>query len=328
MAMRRLCRAKAAKETKKSFPFANFAFYIFAVFRSWILIFLCATTFSVFAQSNRVLITTLNCNAFFGGNETKMQLGQPRTSEDYWRKAENLVGLWPTNAPLFVGLEEIGGAREVVYLSQIAAARYKHSFAPIFAGTKDTYTEEAVGAVLDLDQGWSFAGKPGRASDLDTNLSKHLVVQLTNRFLRASLELCVVHLRRGIGKYGLQEQRDQDEALKNWAAKQLAKNPRENLIILGDFNESKKPGDSAQSLSVLLQPNLLRDPFELLSGKIRTHANGKAYDRILLSDAIMNGAAGLKFENIAVREHPYARGTNRYWFTDHFPVTAAFSARK
>ncbi len=89
-----------------------------------------------------------------------MQLGQPRISADYWRKAENLVGLWPTNAPLFVGLEEIGGAREVVYLSQLAAARYQHSFQPIFAETKDTFTEEAVGAVLDLDQGWRIAGKP------------------------------------------------------------------------------------------------------------------------------------------------------------------------
>ncbi|HZL14394.1 MAG TPA: hypothetical protein VFC85_09680 [Verrucomicrobiae bacterium] len=289
-----------------------------------ILISVWFTAFSVLAQSDHVLITTLNCNAFFGGNETKMQLGQPRTSADYWRKAENLVGLWPTNAPLFVGLEEIGGAREAIYLSQIAAAKYKHAFAPISTETKDTYTEEAVGAILDLDQGWNFTGKPGRISDLDTNLSKHIVVQLTNSFLRTSLKLCVVHLRRGIGKYGLQEQRDQDEALKNWAAKQLAKNPRENLIILGDFNESKKRGDPAQSLAVLLQPNLLRDPFESLPGKIRTHANGKAYDRILFSDAMASGAAGLKFENISVREHPYGKGTNKYWFTDHFPVTATF----
>jgi hypothetical protein len=293
-----------------------------------IFIFVRLAAFSGFAQGNHVFITTLNCNAFFGGNETKIQLGQPRTSEDYWRKAENLVWLWPTNAPLFVGLEEIGGEREVVYLSQIAAAKYKHSFQPIFAETKDTYTEEAVGAILDLDQGWRIFGKPGRVAGLDADLSKHLVVQLTNRFLRASLELCVAHLRRGIGKYGLQEQHDQDEALRNWAARQLAKNPNENLIILGDFNESKKPGDPRQSLSVLLQTNLLRDPFELMSGKIRTHANGKAYDRILFSDAMMKGVAGLKFENISVREHPYGKGTNRYWFTDHFPVTAAFSESK
>jgi hypothetical protein len=295
--------------------------------RAAILIVFWAAAFSVFAQSNRVLITTLNCYAFFGGNETTMQLGQPRTSQDYWRKAGNLVRLWPTNAPLFVALEEIGGAREVVYLSQIAAARYKHSFQPVFAETKDTYTEEAVGAVLDLDQGWKITGKPGRISDLDTNLSKHLVVELTNSLAHTSLELCVVHLRRGIGKYALLEQRDQNVALEKWAARQLAKSPRENLIILGDFNESKQPGDPAQSLWPLVQTNApLHDPFALLSGeKIRTHADGDAYDRILLSGAIMSGASGLKFENISVRGHPYGKGTNRYWFTDHFPVTAALS---
>jgi endonuclease/exonuclease/phosphatase family metal-dependent hydrolase len=136
-----------------------------------------------------------------------------------------------------------------------------------------------------------------------------------------------VHLRRGIGKYGLLEQRDQDSALEKWASTQLAKNPRENIIILGDFNETKQPGNAAQSLWPLVQTNApLHDPFALLSGgKIRTHAAGDAYDRILLSGAIMSGASGLKFENISVREHPYGKGTNRYWFTDHFPVTATLS---
>lgn len=290
-----------------------------------IFILLWTTAFAAFAQGDRVLITTLNCYAFFGGNETRMQLGQPQTAPDYWRKAGNLVGLWPTNAPLLVALEEIGGEREADYLSRIAALRYKHSFLPIFTRTKDTFTGEAVGAVLDLDQGWKLAGKPGRDPDLDAALSKHLVVQLTNN--GTTLELCVVHLRRGIGKYGLLAQRDQDEALNHWAKKRLAQNPRVNLIVLGDFNESKPAGDPAQSLAVLVATNgPLHDPFTLLSGgKIRTHANGKAYDRILLSDSIMKGAAGLKFENISVREHPYGKGTNRYWFSDHYPVTAAFS---
>jgi hypothetical protein len=292
-----------------------------------IFILLWTTAFAAFAQDNRILITTLNCYAFFGGNETKMQLGQPQTPPDYWRKAGNLVALWPTNAPLFVALEEIGGEREAGYLSQITTTRYKHSFQPIFAKTKDMFTGEAVGAVWDLDQGWKLTGKPGRDPDWDPALSKHLVVQLTNSFLRASLELCVVHLRRGIGKYGLLQQRDQDEALKNWAAKRLAQNPQENLIVLGDFNEAKPVGNPAQSLATLVATNgPLRDPFALLSGKkIRTHAGGKAYDRILLSDAMMNGAAGLKFESISVREHPYGKGTNRYWFTDHFPVTVSLS---
>jgi hypothetical protein len=224
-----------------------------------------AAAFAAFAQGNRVLITTLNCYAFFGSNETTMQLGQPHTAADYWRKAGNLVGLWPTNAPLFVGLEEVGGQREVNALSYSAAVRYKHSFHPIFAGTKDTHTEEAVGAVMDFTQGWWILSKPGRDPDLDATLSKHLVVQLTNSVLHTSL------------------------------------------------------------FPLVQKNNPLCDPFSFLKERPRTHADGKAYDRILLSDAIVKGDAGLKFENISVQEHSHGKGAEKYWFTDHFPVTATLS---
>lgn len=299
--------------------------------RAAIFILLWTTAFAAFAQGGRVLITTLNCYAFFGGNETTMQLGQPRTAADYWRKAGNLVGLWPTNPPLFIGLEEVGGQREVNALSYSAAVRYKHSFHPIFAGTKDTYTEEAVGAVMDFTQGWWILGKPGRDPDLDSALSKHLVVHLTNSLLRASLELCVVHLRRPIGEDGIHVQQNQIQALKNWAVKRLAKNPQENLIVLGDFNEDKPAGNPAQSLFPLVQKNSpLCDPFSFWKEQPRTHADCKAYDRILLSGAIMAGDAGLKFENISVQEHSHGKDAEKYWFTDHFPVTAAlnYSAKK
>jgi hypothetical protein len=276
------------------------------------------------AQTNRFLISTLNCDAFFGGHETHMQLGQPQTSPDYWRKAQNLVGLWPAVPPLLIGLEEIGGAREAVYLSQFAAACYQHSFQPVFAETRDTFTEEAVGAVMDLDQGWCIAGRPGRDPALDKNLSKHLVVKLTNNC--TALEICVVHLRRGIGKYGLLAQRGQNEALKQWAAARLAKNPNENLIILGDFNETKNAGDPAASVSVLAGTNApMHDAFSFSTGKFRTHANGRAYDRILFSPALADGAAGLKFEKVFVQPHSHGKGAEKYWFTDHFPVTAVFS---
>ena len=123
-------------------------------------IFLWLAVFSASAQADCVSLTTLNCGAFFGGGETRIELGQPRTSPEYWTKARNLVDLWPTNAPLLVALEEIGGAREAVHLSQFTAARYQHTFQPIFAETKDTFTEEAVGALLDLSQGWKISG-PG-----------------------------------------------------------------------------------------------------------------------------------------------------------------------
>jgi len=291
--------------------------------RATILLLLGAAMFSATAQTGRVSITTMNCYAFFGGGETKMQLGQPRTTEDFWRKAQNLVGLWPANPPMFIGLQEIGGAREAVYLSRYAATRYQHSFQPVFAGTKDTYTEEAVGALVDLSQGWGIAGKPGRDPALDKALSKHLVIKLTNSF--TSLEICVVHLRRPIGKYATLEQQDQNAALKKWAAGRLAKNPRANLVILGDFNESKAPGDATASVAALQPPGgPLRDSFLQVKGHSQTHADGKAFDRIFFSEPMLKGEAGLKFENVSVQEHTHGKNADKYWFTDHFPVTASF----
>jgi hypothetical protein len=282
-----------------------------------------ATVFSLFAQTAPVLVTTLNCNAFFGGGETKMQLGQPRTAPDFWRKAENLVGLWPSNPPSLVALQEIGGTREVVYLSQIAAARYHHTFQPVFASTKDVYTAEAVAAVVDTSQGWGIAGKPGRDPELDKDLSKHLVLQLTNN--STALEICIVHLRRPNGKYAKLQQQDQDKALKKWADGRLAKNPRANLVILGDFNEAGSPGDTNASVAALTLPaGPLRDAFVPADAKIPTHANGKAYDRILFSAPLQTGEAGLKFESVFVQRHTHGKGAERYWFTDHFPVTAVF----
>jgi hypothetical protein len=288
-----------------------------------ILFALWLTSFSVAAQTNRIFVTTLNCHAFFGGGETHMQLGQPQTAPEFWQKAQNLVSLLPTNTPLLVALEEIGGAREAVCLSQLAAKRYGHSFQPVFAKTKDTFTKEAVGALLDLNQGWEVSGPAGRVPELDKDLSKHLVIRLTNGL--SSLDLCVVHLRRAAGKYGRLSQQDQARALKNWADARLAENPDANVIILGDFNETKAPGDADASLALLVPPaGPLRDSFLLAGGGFHTHANGKAYDRILISDALARGNAGLKFEKSFVRPHVHGKGAEKKLFTDHFPVTAVF----
>ena len=266
----------------------------------------------------------MNCYAFFGGGETKRQLGQPETAPEFRQKAQNLASLWPTNPPLLIALEEIGGAREVSYLAQLAATRYGHSFQPMFVDSKDTFTGQAIGALLDLDQGWKLAGSPGRVPELDKELSKHLVIRLTNNF--SALDLCAVHLKRSIGKYGKLAQQDQNSALKKWADARLAKNPEANLIVLGDFNEPTAPGATNAALALLIQPaGVLRDSFVLAGGKFRTHATGKAYDRILISAALENGSASWKFEKVFSQPHTHGKGEEKKLFTDHFPVTVVFN---
>ena len=276
------------------------------------------------AQPGKISVTTLNCYAFFGGGETHRQLGQPETAPEFRQKAQNLANLWPTNPPLLIALEEIGGAREAAYLAQLAATRYGHSFQPMFVEWKDTFTGQAIGALLDLDQGWKLAGPPGRVPELDKDLSKHLVIRLTNNF--SALDVCAVHLKRSIGKSGKLAQQDQNAALKKWADARLAKNPAANLIVLGDFNETTAPGATNAALALLIQPaGALRDLFVLAGGKFRTQATGKAYDRILISAALENGTANWKFEKVFTRPHLHGKGEEKKMFTDHFPVTAVFS---
>ena len=76
---------------------------------------------------------------------------------------------------------------------------------------------------------------PSRVSDLERELSKHLVVRLTNSV--TAIDICVVHLRRPIGDGGVEKQRDQCRALLRWAMRHLSGDPKANLVILGDFNE-------------------------------------------------------------------------------------------
>lgn len=279
---------------------------------------------SCLAQTGSFLVTTLNCRAFFGGGVTTRQFGQPETAPEFWAKARNLASLWPSNAPLVLAVQEIGGEREANFLAQLAAQRYGQPYAAVTVETKDTYTQQAVGALVNVGRGWKIAGTPARVPELDKDLSKHMVLRLTNQ--SSALDICVVHLKRALGRYGRLEQQDQNRALKNWAATRLAKNPDANVIVLGDFNETREPGDADAGLAPLVQPaGPMRDVFVLAGGKFRTHAGGKAYDRILISTALADGATGWKFQRVFVQPHSHGKGEEKKLYTDHFPLTAVFS---
>jgi len=62
------------------------------------------------------------------------------------------------------------------------------------------------------------------------------------------------------------------------------------------------------------------DTLDFFTGKPVTHANGSAYDRILVSDAIVKGASGLRFESVTIQKHSRGKGEARRLYTDHFPV--------
>ena len=142
------------------------------------------------------------------------------------------------------------------------------------------------------------------------------------------MDICIVHLRRPIGNDGIEKQKNQSRALLKWAMRHLSGDPKANLVILGDFNEGKPVGSDSQALEAIFQakPPMV-DALGTLSGKITTHTDGKAYDRILVSDAISKGLNRLKLEGVVIQQHRHGKGEERRLYTDHFPVGAELRGR-
>jgi len=278
------------------------------------------------ARGAEISIGTLNCYWFFDQEDVNKKADKPHGKQEYELKAGHLIGLLPQEPPLFLGLQEIGCNEELQAMARSAQARYKHPYQALFVKGKDSATGQNVGAILDTGRGWGVYGRPSRVSDLERSLSKHLVVRLTNA--TTTLDVCVVHLRRPMDNGGAEKQIDQNRALMRWAMGHLAKNPKANLIILGDFNEAKKVGDPKQALAVIFksQPPMF-DALTTLNRKIRTHTDGKAYDRIIVSEAVKRGLAGMKLETVQIQSHTHGNGPNRRLYTDHFPVVAVFDVR-
>jgi two-component system chemotaxis response regulator CheB len=220
-------------------------------------------------------------------------------------KIRDLVTRWPDRLDVPMG----EGRRLAPPPSRLEALRLGYS------------TGQNVGAILDTSSGWGVYGRPSRVSDLERELSKHLVVRLTNAV--TSMDICVAHLRRPISSDGIEKQKSQCRALLRWAMRHLSGDLKANVVILGDFNEGHPIGSDSQALDVLFQakPPLV-DALGTLSGKITTHTDGKAYDRILVSDAIAKGLNRLKLERVVIQQHRHGKGEERRIYTDHFPVVA------
>ncbi len=289
--------------------------------KRWAAVLLCLLLgFAAYGQ-DKVSIATLNCYWFFNGSEGNGRADRPGTKIEYSLKAGHLIGLLPAEPPLFVGLQEIGGQDDVQALARSATARFKRPYRALFVQGKDSATGQDVGAIFNTATGWGIFGRPSRVSDLERELSKHLVVRLTNAV--TAVDICVVHLRRPIGADGQQKQVEQCRALLRWAMHHLAKNPKANLVILGDVNEGKPVGSADQALAVLFQTRPpMFDALSTVDGKAATHPDGKAYDRIIVSDAIFRGVAKLKLDRVAIQSHRHGKGEERRAYTDHFPVVA------
>jgi endonuclease/exonuclease/phosphatase family metal-dependent hydrolase len=112
-------------------------------------------------------------------------------------------------------------------------------------------------------------------------------------------------------------------ALLRWAMRHLSGDPKANLVIMGDFNEGQPIGSDSQALSVLFQARpTMMDVLSSFGGKISTHADGKAYDRIIVSDSVFRGLNGFRLQKVLIQPNRHGKGEDRRSYSDHFPVVA------
>jgi hypothetical protein len=155
----------------------------FAVAMLCLLACACAT-----AQPTTISVATLN-TYWFMGEETYRDAETPRSKAEHEFTAAHLIGLLPLEAPLFIGLQEVGNGADIQVLAQTASRRYEQQYQHLFVQGKVTATKQDVGALLDTTRGWGVYCRPARDSGLDNESSKHLVVRITNAV--AAMDVCV-----------------------------------------------------------------------------------------------------------------------------------------
>jgi hypothetical protein len=106
-----------------------------------------------------ISVATLNCYWFFNGAAGVANADRPHDPAEYSTKAGHLIGLLPSDAPLFIGFQELGGGEDLAALAHSASARYKRQYQPLFVRGHDTSTGQNVGAILDTSRSWGVYGR-------------------------------------------------------------------------------------------------------------------------------------------------------------------------
>jgi len=247
------------------------------------------------------------------------QVGDPpRSIEEKNEKTQNLTRLLVEAArahPIgIVGLQEIGSKEDGDALASALSKATNQEFVSLFAKGRDTYTGQNVGALLNLSSGWKVVGQPGRSSELEKAISKHLTFTIEKNHVR--LHVVEVHLRVPRNKEAKAARQNQIRAILQYAHRFL-KEENSNLIIMGDFNEPARPGSDDSDLNILTE-NGMEDAADALTGLMYTHAKTKrTLDRMIISPALRQGLNHLKVGAIWITPHELPPRPT----TDHFPLS-------
>jgi hypothetical protein len=88
---------------------------------------LCLWIHFVAVKAEPFSFATLNCY-WFRSAEKSAAADKPRTLEEHSAKARHLIGLLPQDAPLFVGLQEIGNDQDVQAFGRASVITNEYDF--------------------------------------------------------------------------------------------------------------------------------------------------------------------------------------------------------
>ena len=238
-------------------------------------------------------VSTLNCYFLFDpARPEKTQLADKGpTTEQYPKKIENLSSL--IQGLEVIGLQEIGSDKEARDLAN-KAGKYR----VYFVQGKDTFTGQDVATLVKDDSRINVISAQRNAAL--GSLSKHIVVLLTEGGTRYAI--LNVHLIRPIGQNKAKHEL-QLKAIESWIAATKSSDSQTVIIVLGDFNETRKA----------MLP--LQETGEL-TAYAPTHLASENYDHIFTSG---------RLKAVEIIRPPYAKRPSddaKMIWTDHFLVKA------
>ena len=317
-------------------------------------------SFSQFVQADEhpesISIATWNVEWFFdahqGDNFSDLAKQQSAPDDGEWEwKLSGVAGVIAEMRPTILALQEIENRQVVYQLTQRLKEKHGLNYRIAFIEGWDIYTEQDVAVIYrsGLVQ-FSFREQTSEMfnSKQYYNLNKHIFCEFqwsTGDNLE-SLTLLNVHLRATPEKHDLRQK--QCRLIREWLTNALVNG--EHVVVIGDLNTEELAGSiqSGSDLAILCgwetndESDDLVDLNQFLASSDRgTHQTGKQFDRILVSQSMINDIKRRKdpvfsrienFRKAVVVGNQDKNHFNVFYeipraerdFSDHYPIMARF----
>ena len=309
-------------------------------------------------RGNRLVVATWNLEWFYDDNQddnvSKLakKLSAPTASDWDW-KVDQVCRVLSEINPTIVALQEVENRKVVLDLTKRLKSKYGKNFRVAHIESWDTHTEQDVAIIYRsglVSYGCNEQSFEMFKSKDFHNLSKHLVARFEwgEGPRKESLTMLTSHLRARAEKEDIRKR--QCRLIHHWMKDLVAAG--ENVMVLGDMNTEQASGNIRRDsdMSVLLgqetqtQADDLIDLNQKLERQYKiTHINGREYDRIVVSQSMVEDDPKAKndlvFSRIQTGRELVVKGEidgqkhfdNFYGIpkdqrdiSDHYPVVAEF----